>query len=111
MSLEEPAVFAMLAVYVERALMQLVLMTQLCILANPQICKKVLCRVDRIGYTRIIRARLVSGSLAQPVEQLTFNQLVACSNHARPTSLQKSISSFQFQAALAQLVEQPPCKR
>ena len=41
------------------------------------------------------------GSLAQLVEQLTFNQLVAGSNPARPTSFQTT-----FDGSLAQLVEQ-----
>ena len=44
------------------------------------------------------------GSLAQSVEQRTFNPLVACSSHARPTSpINRECISFGL---LAQLVEQ-----
>ena len=45
------------------------------------------------------------GSLAQLVEQLTFNQLVAGSNPARPTIKSKVVSHFPS-GSLAQLVEQ-----
>ena len=43
------------------------------------------------------------GSLAQLVEQLTFNQLVAGSNPARPTTSEIPILYY---GSLAQLVEQ-----
>src|SRR5690554_1610579 len=45
---------------------------------------------------------ILSGSLAQLVEQLTFNQLVAGSNPARPTTFKNSSQD----GSLAQLVEQ-----
>jgi hypothetical protein len=48
-----------------------------------------------------MRPRL--GSLAQLVEQLTFNQLVAGSNPARPTKSRKQVHRS---GSLAQLVEQ-----
>src|SRR5687767_10767250 len=43
--------------------------------------REITCNFGLIEYY----VRLSKGSLAQPVEQLAFNQLVACSNHARPT--------------------------
>ena len=48
------------------------------------------------------RQRRKEGSLAQLVEQLTFNQLVAGSNPARPTTS----SLVLIDGSLAQLVEQ-----
>ncbi len=46
------------------------------------------------------------GSLAQSVEQLTFNQLVAGSNPARPTTPKDIQSSSPIDGSLAQSVEQ-----
>src|SRR5690554_5051743 len=48
---------------------------------------------------------ILSGSLAQLVEQLTFNQLVAGSNPARPTTFLNIVATSP-RGSLAQLVEQ-----
>ena len=54
--------------------------------------------------TGILAGCTDEGSLAQSVEQRTFNPLVACSSHARPTSpINREGISFGL---LAQLVEQ-----
>ena len=44
--------------------------------------REIACNFGLIEYY----VRLQKGSLAQPVEQLAFNQLVARSNRARPTN-------------------------
>ncbi len=51
--------------------------------------------------------RTEKGSLAQLVEQLTFNQLVAGSNPARPTTFSNiTHCKYPKDGSLAQLVEQ-----
>ena len=51
-----------------------------------------------------------SGSLAQLVEQLTFNQLVAGSNPARPTiSLKFSLGAFKLLETLKYWNTYPVC--
>ena len=55
--------------------------------------------------------KMKNGSLAQLVEQLTFNQLVAGSNPARPTNFSYTSKRCEYvvnliDGSLAQLVEQ-----
>ena len=62
--------------------------------------REVTCQIRLGGYhSRPIGLTLILelGSLAQLVEQLAFNQLVAGSNPARPTISKRSISIHQIQ--------------
>ena len=54
--------------------------------------------------------QVLDGSLAQSVEQLTFNQLVAGSNPARPTIFSCYTLAAKIPGRLAQLGEHLPYK-